>query len=270
MKGTPTRGRFSPVIIRGTPLGLPTGKDLMEDEEAALKSLPRGTDLPYDDGEPMESPWHRNEMYLLIDSLATHWKVRDDVFIGGNMFVYFSDRQEFNRDFRGPDFFVVNGGVERHKKRVSWVAWEEGGRLPDLIIELVSPTTAKIDRGEKLKLYTKRFRVREYFCYDPATEKLQGWRRGSNDKTEPIEQEADGSMWSEELGLYLGLWDGVYLDHSGCWMRFFKPDDKLVLTDGESESAARRRAEAKAEAAEAELKRVKRELAALRKKRKNT
>ena len=63
---------------------------------------------------------------------------------------------------------------------------------------------------------------------------------------------------------------GDYLDHSGCWMRFFKPDDKLVLTDGESESAARRRAEAKAEAVEAELKRVKRELAALRKKRKNT
>jgi hypothetical protein len=32
---------------------------------------------------------------------------RPDSFVGGNMFVYYSQNQAMNRDFRGTDFFVV-------------------------------------------------------------------------------------------------------------------------------------------------------------------
>ena len=276
MKGTPTRNRYSPVVIRGARLGLPTGEDLMENEEAALNGMPRGTDLPYDDGEPMESPWHRNEMYLLIDSLATHWKDRDDVFIGGNMFVYYSDKQEFNRDFRGPDFFVVKG-VERDKNRASWISWDERGRLPDLIIELLSQSTKSIDRGEKKKLYCETFRVHEYFCYDPEEELLEGWRRMEGSRYEAIDVEPNGRMRSEALDLTLGIWEGRFIDLAARWLRFFSNGGKVVTTARELEATGRAREaagrvkEVKArKAAEAKLEHLERELAALRKKRKNT
>ena len=280
------RNRYSPVIVRGAPLGLPTGKDLYADPEAALRSMPRGRDLPYDDGEPMESPWHLNQMVLLIDSLKTHWYDRDDFFCGGNMFLYFSDRQEFNRDFRGPDFFVVKG-VDRYRDRVSWIAWEEGGRLPNVIIELLSEPTRKIDRGEKKVLYSTIFRTPEYFCYDPATDVIEGWRIQQGNSYQPVPAEPNGRISSKELELELGRWDGTIRDNRARWLRFFTRDGNLVLTRDEvaegkardaegkardAEGKARdaeklARAEAKArKAAEAELERLKRQLAARKKK----
>ena len=66
-------------------------------------------DLPYDDGEPLESNWHRLQINLLGDALRQHWPKRTDFFAGGNMFVYYSLEQARTRDYKGPDFFVVLG-----------------------------------------------------------------------------------------------------------------------------------------------------------------
>jgi len=33
-----------------------------------------------------------------------------------------------------------------------WVVWEENGRYPDVIVELMSPTTAEIDTSAKKEL----------------------------------------------------------------------------------------------------------------------
>ena len=68
---------------------------------------PDASELAESDGEPMDSPWHRAAIDLLIDSLSHQWHDRDDFYVGGNMFVYFSADQARSRDFRGPDFFVV-------------------------------------------------------------------------------------------------------------------------------------------------------------------
>ena len=40
---------------------------------ASFRALPTEDDLPCDDGEPMETPRHREQMNLLIDSLKVHW-----------------------------------------------------------------------------------------------------------------------------------------------------------------------------------------------------
>jgi Uma2 family endonuclease len=75
------------------------------------------TDLIFDDGEPLESNRHRIAMNALIRSLQQAWADRDDYFTGGNMFVYYSSAQVKNRDFKGPDFFVVldiDGSYPRH------------------------------------------------------------------------------------------------------------------------------------------------------------
>jgi Uma2 family endonuclease len=137
------------------------------------KALPGQDELPSDDGEPMETGFHDAQDALLKDTLIDAWRERHDFFVGGNMFVYFSERQVRANDFRGPDVFVVLG-VDGHGRK-SWVAWEEGGRLPDVVIEITSESTAHIDRGDKLRIYSEIWRTPAYFVFDPDTQVLEGF-----------------------------------------------------------------------------------------------
>jgi Uma2 family endonuclease len=200
---------------------------------AALDRLPTAAELPYDDGEPMETAWHRPAMNVLIESIECHWQGRKDFFVGGNMFMYFSRERVFHKDFRGPDFFVVTG-VDHDRERLSWVAWEENSRLPNVIIELSFESTAETDRVLKKKLYGKTLQTPEYYVYDPGTDELIGWRRENGGYKDPIEPE-DGRLWSKELELYVGPWTGEFQGHRRRWLRFFDVHGKLIPTFGESE-----------------------------------
>ncbi len=48
--------------------------------------VPPGQDeLPYSDGEPMESYRHVLQMQLLMETLSDAWDAREDFFVGGNL-----------------------------------------------------------------------------------------------------------------------------------------------------------------------------------------
>ncbi|MEL7332404.1 MAG: Uma2 family endonuclease, partial [Cyanobacteria bacterium J06560_2] len=151
----------------------------------------------------MESSLHYAQLALLVTCLEWLWRERNDFFIGANLTIYFSREQLKNRDFRGPDFFLFNN-VEK-KARKSWVVWEEGGRYPDLIIELLSDSTAKTDRNLKKALYQERFRTPEYFWFSPETLEFEGYRLMGNTYEEIIPDES-GYLWSQSLSLYLGVY----------------------------------------------------------------
>jgi len=70
-------------------------------------------DLIFDDGEPLESNRHRIAMNVLIQSLQQAWSDRNDYFVGGNMFVYYSRTQARNRDFKGPGHWPFQPGHQR-------------------------------------------------------------------------------------------------------------------------------------------------------------
>jgi Uma2 family endonuclease len=229
------------------------------------------------DGIPLESHWHALQIPLLLE-LVTNWlRGRDDYYAGGNMFIYFSEEQARNKHYRGPDFFYVEG-VSRLPLRPYWAVWQEGGRYPDLIIELLSPTTAREDRTTKKALYERVFGTSEYFCYDPDTAQLEGWRLGPRKRYRAIAADEQGRMEAEELGLWLGTWRGTYLGFEATWLRFYDAEGRLVPTDREVAQAEKTQAEAeraraesektRAEAAEAELARLKERLAALERRQK--
>jgi Uma2 family endonuclease len=180
------------------------------------------TDLPDSDGEPLETPWHRAAIRLLIEALVVHLRGRTDFFVGGNTFIYYNSAQWTTKpnalEFRGPDFFFVDG-VDRTKKRRYWLVADEGGRYPDVIIELLSTTTAKVDRSTKKQIYQDTFKTAEYFLYDPDTKQLEGWRHDGF-KYKPIQPNDKGFLYSEKLGLWLGLWVGSYLGEEATWLRF--------------------------------------------------
>ncbi len=214
----------------------------------------RTLELPAEDDIPLETNWHRIQMNLLIDSLHWHWRDRRDYFAGGNMFVYFSLRQVKGEDYRGPDFFVVRG-TDGTLDRESWVVWEEGGRYPDVIVELASRTTIRSDLGFKKSLYERTFRTREYFCYDPMEERLHGWELIRN-RYARIIPDSLGRLPSRELGVRLGAWEGEYLRVRGLWLRFHADDGRLVPTRAEAEARRAETEARRARSAEAELERL--------------
>lgn len=209
------------------------------------------TELIYDDGEPMESNRHRIAMNLLINTIEQEFVERDDFFVGGNMFIYYSTAQVKNKDFRGPDFFLVLD-THRDNSRKAWVVWNENGRYPDVIIELMSPSTAKVDREDKKELYQKVFKTREYYIYDPfEPNSLQGWRLDSNLVYRQIPPNEKGWLWCETTNLWLGTWEGILLKEPAYWLRFYHDDGTLALLP--EEVAQLQAQEAQLQAQEAQL-----------------
>ncbi|MEH2267810.1 MAG: Uma2 family endonuclease [Nostoc sp.] len=193
---------------------------------------PTQAELPYDDGIPMESARHKAQMDLLIDALIPWLSEREDGFIGGNMFVYYSLAQVRNKDFKGPDFFTVLG-VPKGERR-SWVVWEEG-KAPDVVIELLSDSTAQADKNEKKLIYQNQMRVPEYFWYDPFNpDDLAGF---SNEKGayQPIAANAQNQLVSQSLGLALQLWQGNYKGINATWLRWAMSLGELLPTPEEKE-----------------------------------
>ncbi len=141
----------------------------------------RNLDLPEDDGEPMESEWHYFQIGVLIQSVYTLWQGRTDFYAGGNMFLYYDVEQAeeisalvkeglpIRTRYKGPDFFVVTG-VDATKPRRYWAVWDEGGRYPDLIVELLSPSTARKDKPV-------RRRSRSASALRQPSDGLPSWKR---------------------------------------------------------------------------------------------
>ncbi|MGZ3449371.1 MAG: Uma2 family endonuclease [Polyangiales bacterium] len=186
---------------------------------------PRGDDFPCDDGEPMETGRHRAQMNLLADSLDEYWRDRTDVAVAGNMGLYFSETQAKKNDFRAPDVFVVLDTVRKERKR--WVVWEEDGRMPDAIIELVSESTEQVDRVTKKNLYAHVLHVPSYVIYDPFSAQLDVYRLVGREY-ERVEPDARGLVPCEPLGLYLGIVQGVRHDIDAPWLRWFDREGNMI------------------------------------------
>jgi Uma2 family endonuclease len=169
-------------------------------------SIPFPPDGLWSDEPPLESDLHRDQIDLLIRLIR--WLFREggpaghtDVYVAGNLTVYYSPNQKKS------EFFFVVLETDNHPRR-SWTVWHEGGKYPNVIVELLSDSTAAVDRGEKKALYQSVWRVPEYFWFDPVTLEFQGFSLLQG-KYQPIQPNPQGWLWSHELGCYLGIADRV-------------------------------------------------------------
>jgi Uma2 family endonuclease len=194
---------------------LSSAKDIQEDV-----IFPPG-DL-YSDEPPLETELHLRQIILLFRCLEWLWRDRTDFYVAGNLTIYYTPRQRKSKDFRGPDFFVVLG-TER-KTRKSWVVWEEDGKYPNVIVEILSPKTADTDKDFKKQLYQNTFRTPDYFWFDPDTLEFAGFHLVDG-QYQPLEPNSQEHLWSQQLGLYLGI------HHNQ--LRFFTSKGQLVPTPEE-------------------------------------
>jgi Uma2 family endonuclease len=181
----------------------------------------------YSDEPPLETELHLRQIILLLQCLEWLWRDRNDFYAVGNLTIYYSPRQKKSEYFRGPDFFVVLG-TER-KTRKSWVVWEEEGKYPNVILEILSDSTAKTDKGLKKEIYQDTFRTPDYFWFDPYTLEFAGFHLVDGEY-QPLQANAQGYLWSHQLGLYLGVYDGL--------LRFVTQDGQLVPTPEETAEQA--------------------------------
>jgi len=202
---------------------------------------------------PLESSLHLQQIILLLTCLEWLWGDRTDYFAAGNLTIYYSPQQRKSEHFRGPDFFVVLG-TKKHPRK-SWVLWEEDGKYPHIIIELLSDSTAKTDRGLKKELYQDTFRTPDYFWFSPHTLEFQGFHLVDG-AYQPLQPNEHGHLWSEQLQLYLGIQDDQ--------LRLFTPDGQLVPTPQEAAREAQQRADAEQQRADAERQRNQQLLAKFR------
>jgi Uma2 family endonuclease len=122
------------------------------------------------DGElfvtPSPNPVHQRavrELLYLVGPYATAQGIGDTLMGPADVVVYGP------RKFVQPDVFVVplvHGAVAR--------SWTEVGRLI-LVVEVVSPSTARTDRGRKLELYQEKA-VPEYWIIDVEARQVERWR----------------------------------------------------------------------------------------------
>jgi Uma2 family endonuclease len=194
------------------------------------------------DEPELESDLHREQIDLLLRLLKEYWRDRQPVYCSGNTTVYYDEFQRTNRNFRGPDLFVVFGADPRPRK--SWMIWREGGRYPNVVIELLSNSTAKVDRTEKKALYQDVWRLPNYFWFHPYTKELKGFRLVGRHYEEIVPNEF-GHLWSDEMELGLGLQAG--------WLRLFTSSGELVLLP---EERAQEQAEQERQRAEQERQRA--------------
>ncbi|MDQ3257624.1 MAG: Uma2 family endonuclease [Acidobacteriota bacterium] len=197
---------------------------------------------PETDGKPMaETDVHRDLMSELIRELKMYFQHEPDVYISGNLLVYYVEGNP--RQCFAPDVFVVRG-VGNHQRR-TYKLWEEG-RAPEVVFEISSRQTWGDDLQRKWKLY-EQLRVAEYFIFDPEydylMEPLVAYRLEAGEYA-PLEVK-DGRVMSEALGLEL-------VD-TGETLRLFDPHAQRFLPTTAEEAESRSRAEADAANLRAEV-----------------
>jgi Uma2 family endonuclease len=201
--------------------------------------------LPESDGKPMaETDVHRRQMIDLLNALDEYFRDDPQVYVSGNIFLYYLDEAGIRQSV-SPDIFVVRG-IEKKQRRIYKL--EDEGKAPEMVIELTSSSTKTEDFVTKRYVYAK-LGVKEYFLFDPFCETqrpaLAGFRLDNGDYMPML----GTRLRSETLGLDLVMEEGelrLYNPKTGERLRTYKE------------------AEAERRAAKAENARLRKELARVR------
>jgi Uma2 family endonuclease len=134
-----------------------------------FKSLPESLDhIELIAGELVMSPTPKYKHQNIVGNGFVRLKqLPEGTAVISPMDVYLDDENVVQ-----PDVFWVSGAESLCKLGADGY-WHDA---PDLVIEILSPSTAKRDHGVKFELY-QRFGTREYWLIDPEAEFIEVFRR---------------------------------------------------------------------------------------------
>lgn len=199
-----------------------------------------GIDYPESDGQPMaEGDAPRKLMVDTIETLETHFAARPDVYVSGNISLYYEKGNP--KRCVAPDVLVAFG-VEK-RERGTYKVWQES-KVPDVMMELASLSPGRNDVFRKVTLYCG-LGVQEFVL-------LGEWFRESRllllrrdgDSFVNVEPDERGRLHSEVLGLELAA--------EGERLSLYDPATGATLRTPREQAAA---AQEQATAAQAEARR---------------
>ncbi len=220
--------------------------------------VPQALIYPEADGQPIaESDATRDYLLYSVEVLRLFFQSRRNIYVSGNLLIYYEEGNP--QAVLSPDVFVIFG--VNHRKRRSYKAWQEGGKLPSFVLEITSMTTRRQDEVEKPQIYAS-LGVQEYFQYDPTADYLQPQLKGFHlvdgvYQALPLGSTSDliEFIHSRVLGLDLQLQAPV--PALGVLplpkeLRFFDPQTGLKLLTREEVEQAREQAEQERDLAQQE------------------
>ncbi len=200
---------------------------------------------PIEDDEPLAESEHQLIPLTYAYAALTAWFESDPTtWVGADMFLYYEEG--IPRSVVAPDVFVVTETHKTHRRNI-FQTWVEG-RVPELVLEVMSRTSVRRDLETKYGLY-ERLGVREYWLYDPTDEGFLEPRLQGNLL---VGGEYSSIEVTSESGRLVGVSEvlGLQLHAEAEWFRLFDPVLGEYLPDSQEQKRARDEAERAREEAE--------------------
>ncbi len=140
-----------------------------------------------DDGNRYEAI--EGELYVTAAPTLRHQRISRHLLLALHELLGDPDRGELFYAPTGIEFPATEEGVQpdlvfvsSERRGILTDLWIRGA--PDLVVEILSPTTARRDRGVKRKLY-ERQGVEQYWIVDPDSETVEVWTFGQRPSEAP-------------------------------------------------------------------------------------
>jgi Uma2 family endonuclease len=242
-------------------------------------------DLPSENPEEPGLPdeYHDLQPQLLSRTLRSPCYPPQRIFTGTDINLYYDVRH--TQWYKRPDWFLVVGVprlYEERDLRSSYVVWQEGVN-PFVVVELLSPGTAKEDLGDyaeveeegergraregenagaretlprKWDVYEKILRVPYYLVFSRYTNRVRFFKLVGGHYQEQALDPENPRIWIPELEVGLGLWQGEYEGIERQWLRWYDDQGNWIPTDTEQERQEKEQERQRADRAESQLQQV--------------
>ncbi|NEP15118.1 MAG: Uma2 family endonuclease [Symploca sp. SIO2C1] len=232
-------------------------------------------DLPSENPEEAGLPdeFHDLQPQLLSRTLQLSGYTGKNYFTASDLNLYYDVNHPLW--YKRPDWFLainVPRLYDGKDLRRSYVTWQEG-KSPYVAIEFLSPGTEVEDLGRfhnqtsevvidesgtravnptsngseatatkppaKLEVYEQYLRIPHYFVYSRYTQKLRYFKLEGGQYQEQSLNRENAIAWLGDLEIGLGIWEGVFENVPGYWLRWCDRAGNWLLTDTEQERAAK-------------------------------
>ena len=177
-----------------------------------VQTMPQSSTAPFtwrdaqrmpDDGNRYEAIGGR--LYVTPPPSIRHHRLTKRLFKALEPLLVDSGRGELFWAPVGVEFPTAGEGVEpdllfvsNERRETVKTDWIRGA--PDLVVEILSPSTASRDRGIKRQLY-ERHGVTEYWIVDPEGNSVDVWRFGDDPECERFTTRLPVRLGAEQVGL---------------------------------------------------------------------
>ncbi|MGF1521359.1 MAG: Uma2 family endonuclease [Leptolyngbyaceae cyanobacterium] len=221
------------------------------------EKLPDDYILPDDPVENVEQPFLAA---ALTDALGEANRIQSEMLIASNFGLVATVNGK--TVVKAPDWLWVPqvDPVPEGVIRRSYTPHVEGGPIA-IAMEFLSET----ETGEyslhpvypygKLYFYEQILKVPTYTIFDPMSVTLEV-RQLQGKEYAIVQPNAQGRVWIESIGLFLGIWHGERLGKTTHWLRWWDVEGNLLLWSSERAEQAQQQAEQAQQQAEQERQRA--------------